>query len=198
MWPVAGLNRFSVLWDIIHGLDMGPTMHVNGNVLYDLTANTNLGANKQSRLQWAFARIRQAYNDLGIENYLDALTLSMFTDPDSPGTVFIVRKVKANTSRYVLAALLEVLKHPHTYEPGEYAACKRDAVTDLCRILCQMQQRQVLFARTESANAYQETKNFSGLLQLALRMGPRTQCDALANHHLVPHAQLWCCPSYIP
>ena len=60
IWSTAGLNRFSVLWDIMHGSDMGPTMHFNGNVLYDLTSNTNLGANRISRLQWVFVRKRQA------------------------------------------------------------------------------------------------------------------------------------------
>ena len=36
VWTIPGLNRWSVGWDVLHGLDLGPTLHVLGNALEDL------------------------------------------------------------------------------------------------------------------------------------------------------------------
>ena len=36
VWTIPGLNRWSVGWDVLHGLDLGPTLHVLGNSLEDL------------------------------------------------------------------------------------------------------------------------------------------------------------------
>ena len=40
LWSIPGLNVYSVGWDMLHGLDLGPCAHVIGNVLDDLSLST--------------------------------------------------------------------------------------------------------------------------------------------------------------
>ena len=42
VWTIPGLCRWSVGWDVLHGLDLGPTLHVLGNVLEDLVKVTGI------------------------------------------------------------------------------------------------------------------------------------------------------------
>ena len=51
IWTLPGVSRYSVLWDALHGLDLGPTGHVNGNCTMDLLDNPALGPNRDRCLQ---------------------------------------------------------------------------------------------------------------------------------------------------
>ena len=48
IWTLPGMTRFRVLWDSLLGLDLGPTGHVNGNILLDLLELPALGATETS------------------------------------------------------------------------------------------------------------------------------------------------------
>ena len=57
----------------------------------------------------------------------------MFTDPDATGSVFPKLKCKGNESRYVLLALLGVLRDPLVVEETPYAQSRLACVLYLCR-----------------------------------------------------------------
>ena len=46
LWDIPGLNLFSISWDILHGLDLGASLHVNANILDDLIHVRSLGNNQ--------------------------------------------------------------------------------------------------------------------------------------------------------
>ena len=48
IWNIAGLTLFSVQWDMLHGLDLGPALHVNGNLLEDMVHWKVFGRNQDS------------------------------------------------------------------------------------------------------------------------------------------------------
>ena len=135
VWSIPGVNRFSVLWDTLHGLDLGPTAHVNGNVLLELTQDARIpGGSMRERLGWVWHKILEAYPRLGVQNRLDNLSMSMFTDPDSTGSVFPKLKCKANEARHVLPCLLEVLHDDLLFPPRDnHERCRLAAVTELSR-----------------------------------------------------------------
>ena len=124
VWDIPGVSVFTVLWDTLHGLDLGPTSYVNGSVLLDLVKDSKLGRDRKTRLSWVWARIQTAYKRLEVDNRLDSLSLSMFTDPDAMGAVFPRLKCKANEGKYFLAALLEVLKNPLIKDESDYGTCR--------------------------------------------------------------------------
>ena len=70
------LTLWGVLWDVMHGLDLGPSQHEAGNILFDFVHDTRLGPNKDAALKEAWVLIDQGYKDLHITNRLDNLTLA--------------------------------------------------------------------------------------------------------------------------
>ena len=46
IWDIPGLSMFSISWDVLHGLDQGPSLHVCGNLLDDLVHLKVLGKNQ--------------------------------------------------------------------------------------------------------------------------------------------------------
>ena len=105
-------------------MDLGPTSYVNGSVLLDLVKDSKLGRDRKTRLSWVWARIQTAYKRLEVDNRLDSLSLSMFTDPDAMGAVFPRLKCKANEGKYFLVALLEVLQDPLLKDQSDYGTCR--------------------------------------------------------------------------
>ena len=49
IWTIPGVTVFCVLWDILHGLDLGPTLHVLGNILADWMLDQRFGVDRGSR-----------------------------------------------------------------------------------------------------------------------------------------------------
>ena len=105
-----GLTHHSALWDVMHGCDLGPCLHVCGNILFDLTRNPNLGDSVDTRMDWVVNHIDVFYGQLGIENRIDSLRLSVFCNPDAPDASFPILKCKANEARHLLPCLLEILR----------------------------------------------------------------------------------------
>ena len=105
-----GLTQDNVLWDGMHGLDLGPSLHVRGNILFDLIRNPNLGDSVDTRMDWVVNHIDVFYGQLDIENRIDSLRLSMFCKPDAPEASFPILHCKANEARHLLPCLLEILR----------------------------------------------------------------------------------------
>ena len=72
-WTYPGAHAFQYLWDIMHGLDLGPTQHVEGNVLQDLVQMPALGPNMQARLSWVTSRIQWCAKQEAGRDHLIAL-----------------------------------------------------------------------------------------------------------------------------
>jgi hypothetical protein len=132
VWEIPGLSVHSVLWDILHGLDLGPTQHVIGNVLLDLVLDDRFGDTMRERLRCVFLKIQRWYKELGIVNQLGNLTISMFSDEKAYGATFPRLHSKANEARHLLPCVLEILKE--TRDQGSiYEGHRLATVVHLCR-----------------------------------------------------------------
>ena len=138
VWTIPGLTIHSILWDILHGLDLGPSQHVIGNCFFDFCQNSLLGTNRAERLAWVWDRLRHFYSAARPPSKLDNLTLRMtMDDPDRPYSAFPKLKAKANESRHILPFLLNILDDPliarHPDADPEYIHNRRATVLYLCR-----------------------------------------------------------------
>ena len=106
LWMVPGLTVFSVGWDILHGLDLGPTLHVIGNCLDDLAQLAAVGRNVDERMQTLWQASQHYYRELGITSRLPSLDLANFRRPQD----FPRFKSKANEARHYLPVLEQLLQ----------------------------------------------------------------------------------------
>ena len=105
IWSIPGVTVLSIGWDILHGLDLGPCLHVAGNILEDFVAMTALGRNAEERVKEVWRRVLEAYSVLGIANKLPHLELNTFRHPaDYPKL-----RAKGNEARWFIVALQKVL-----------------------------------------------------------------------------------------
>ena len=105
LWKTPGLTVWNVAWDILHGLDLGPTIHVIGNILDDLVQLRQLGRNQEDRVKELWTRAKRHYQDLQIQNRLPGLDLGSFKNQaDYPKM-----RCKANEARHFLPVLKQLL-----------------------------------------------------------------------------------------
>ena len=115
----------------MHGLDLGPTQHVIGNVLTDFVNNPNFGANRKERLVAVWSKIQTHYKDSGIQSRKNSLTLKMLINSSKHPQL----KSKANEARHLLPVVLAMLEDPLTaVEEDEYVTNRYSTVFYLCRL----------------------------------------------------------------
>ena len=73
IWLIPGLTLFCVLWDIMHGLDLGVTGLFEASVLVDMITDPRLGRNQEQRLQKCWEIITSCYDTLGIKSKFGAV-----------------------------------------------------------------------------------------------------------------------------
>ena len=76
LWRFPGMSRWCIAWDVLHGLDLGPTLHTLGNVLEEVVALRELGRSDEDRVRFIWSRAQQIYRELAIENRLPKLDLN--------------------------------------------------------------------------------------------------------------------------
>ena len=106
LWSISGVTVLSVGWDILHGLDLGPCLHVAGNVLEDMLLMDELGGNADQRLKEVWRRVQQAYADLGIANRLPVLEISSFRHSGE----YPKLRAKGNQARWFAVVLHKILQ----------------------------------------------------------------------------------------
>ena len=57
LWTIPGVTVWTVGWDILHGLDLGPTQHALGNILEDLVLLRPLGRNMEERIKAVWDKV---------------------------------------------------------------------------------------------------------------------------------------------
>ena len=130
VWDIPGMGLHSVFWDIMHGLDLGPTQHVIGNVLTDFVDNPNFGTNRKERLAAVWSKIQTHYKNMGIASRLNSLTLTMLINSSKHPQL----KSKANQARHLMPVVLAMLEDPLTsVEDADYVANRYSTVFYLCR-----------------------------------------------------------------
>ena len=129
VWKISGLTVLSVGWDILHGLDLGPCLHVAGNVLEDLLELRTLGRTVEDRLKQVWSQCQEVYTELSIPNRLPYLELACFRKPQE----YPKLRAKGNEARHfarVLKRLLEI----NDVGNDEYAMRRKEVVDSLVRL----------------------------------------------------------------
>ena len=140
----------------MHGLDLGPTSHVIGNVFADMVEHPGLGRNQKTRLEWVWAKVQGTYRRLAVDSKLDNLTLNMFLhDGDFPRL-----NCKANETRHVLPRLLDILKDPVVADDSECGRCRFSCVQLLCRFYALCDEPKYFLSRAASADAKKCIEDF--------------------------------------
>ena len=106
LWLLPGLSVWSVAWDILHGCDQGPCLHVLGNILEDFMALPELGGTLEQRLTRVWETSQELYNQAEERNRLPYLALSSFRHPGD----FPRLRAKANEARHYLPIVLQMLQ----------------------------------------------------------------------------------------
>ena len=95
------MTVWSVGWDILHGLDLGPTQHAIGNVLEDLVHLRSLGRSMEDRIKTVWSKCLEIYKDLQIDNRIPHLDLNTFRHADN----FPRLRSKGNEARKFVAVI---------------------------------------------------------------------------------------------
>ena len=124
--PVMAKPSTTVGWDLLHGLDLGPTLHVAANVLEDLCQLPALGRKAEERVGRVWMRAVEVYKELNIPNRLPGLDLGSFRRPgDYPRL-----RAKANEAKHFLEVLATVLMEVDATQSA-YTRHRAQALTSL-------------------------------------------------------------------
>ena len=105
IWQILGVTIFSVGWDILHGLDLGPTQHVLGNCLEDLLRTPAFGNTIPTRLKGYGQELSRSTRTCRFRTGSLILELSNFRHAgDYPRL-----KAKGNESRHFVPVVQQLL-----------------------------------------------------------------------------------------
>ena len=189
VWNVPGVTVLSVGWDILHGLDLGPTQHVLGNCLEDLVQKQELGASAEARVRAIWARAVQIYRELGIENRLPHLELGTFRHAkDYPRL-----RGKGNESRHFLPVVNQLLLEMDQSNT-QYCAKRQEMLNSLLRFYAIVDETG--FFLTEAAAEEGKLmimkflQNYTWLAKRAIQSGQLRWQITIKMHYLVHAAGL--------
>ena len=126
LWTLPGLTRWSVGWDVLHGLDLGPNLLVLGSCLEDLVQIKALGRSMDERCRRLWARAQAVYKEKGIANRLSRLEVSMWRAPGE----YPKLRCKGNEARHFLPVVEQLLAE-HDRSQSEYTATRSKMIKAL-------------------------------------------------------------------
>ena len=145
LWQIPGFSVWSVGWDILHGLDLGPSSHVIGNILDDLVHLGTLGRNMEDRVKAIWSRAQEVYKQQKIQNRLAYLDLNRFRHPGD----FPKMKCKANEARHFLPVLKELLLLDGTH--STYTATRARLLDSLLAFYSLVDSHNLVLSNQEAA-----------------------------------------------
>ena len=113
LWWLPGMSIFSVAWDILHGLDLGPCLHVLGNCLEDLMALKPPRQTSEARVAVIWEAAQEFYRTMGIENRMVHLDVKSFRHgPEEYPRL----RAKGNEARHFLPVMERLLQR---FDPAD-------------------------------------------------------------------------------
>ena len=188
IWKIPGVSELSVGWDCLHGLDLGPCLHVAGNVLEDLLELRGLGRNADERMARIWAKCQDLYRELAISNRLPHLDISSFRRPSDYPRL----RAKGNEAKHFAKVLKGLLKE---FDPSTspYARQRQQVVHSLVR-LYEILDHPDLFLTSALAKEGNQViseflKAYTWLANDALQAG-RLRWQVTIKFHFLAHAAL--------
>lgn len=197
IWSIPGLHEMCTMLDVLHVVDLGVATHVVGNVLHTIIYEQLCAGPPRLRAltpQEALGRlwtdIQQIYQELGTQNRLHNLKLSMFTDARAPFAAFpCLTSVKAADTRHLVPVVHELCKR---YVTGEERTQHRllcaKRLTHFYEVL--HMHEGVFLPREASALLFEHTKillvHYSWLASDACARG-KLNWSIVPKHHFMWH-----------
>ena len=197
VWTIPGMSRWAVSWDILHGLDLGPTLHVLGNVLEDLVSLRTLGRSAEQRLKTLWGRAQEIYREEAISSRVPHLQLSSWrVQGDYPKL-----RCKGNEARHLVPVVLKLVEE---YDPSmsEYAMTRKEMLTSLIAFYTTLDTKNFFFTPEQAAAGKMQgltfLKNYVWLAHYARQAG-HLRWQVTVKFHYVAHAcelLKWANPKY--
>ena len=186
LWTVPGLSVHSIGWDVLHGMDLGPSLHVAANILEDLLQNAALGRGAEERLATLWDRIVVLYREMGIHNRLHRLELTAFRRPGEYPRL----RAKGNECRHLIPVLQRLLQE-YGQDGSEYSKIRDGMVGALVRFYEILDSKELFLSGVLVAEGQLTLRNFlQGYTWLAYRAIQRGQLrwQVTIKFHYVAHA----------
>ena len=126
IFSLPGVNIFTVQQDTLHVVDKGVSLHVLGNVLFQIIQDEPLvleAGNLQARVDFTWFMIQKEYDLLGTHHRsrIPTLTMSMLGDSEarSPTSYPCLSSVKAAHVKHLVRAVLALLVRFNRESPLE-------------------------------------------------------------------------------
>ena len=186
VWTIPGLNIWSVGWDVLHGLDLGPTLHVLGNGLEDLVQCRQLGRTLDERVKKIWAQAQDYYHSMGIKSRISRLDLNSWRHAGS----FPKMRAKAHEARSFLP-VLQALLDKHCAGVDAYATTRAQMLTCLLEFYAVLSSKEQ-FLTPEAANrgrrmGLEFLRHYSWLSHTSLQQG-LLRWQMTMKFHYMAHA----------
>ena len=187
LWMVPGLSIFSVGWDILHGCDVGPCLHVLGNCLEDLMELKGLGRNEDARLAAIWEAAQEIYKDQGIQNRLAHLDTNSFRHGSGE---FPRLRAKGNEARHFLP-VVEALLARFDGGSSPYHRVRARMIASLLNFYNIVETPRLLLSQEEAHNGkmhiMQFLKDYSWLSSHSMHQG-KVRWQLTIKFHYLAHA----------
>ena len=189
IWKLPGVTVLSVGWDILHGLDLGPTQHVLGNCLEDLVQCGDLGRTAEERIKVVWSRSLEIYKELHIANRLPNLELNTFRTAGN----FPRLRGKGNESRHYLKVMQQLLVE---FQPvaTPYIERRNAMVANLLRFYAIVEEKGFFLSPEEAEEGERMVQsflqNYTWLAKRALNQGELRWQVTIKMHYLAHAAEM--------
>eukprot|EP00971_Amphidinium_carterae_P351522 6492152-Amphidinium_carterae.1 len=185
-----GLGIANVAWDILHGLDLGPTLHLAGNILQDLVENEFWGSNQDARIGALWQRVDAIYKEHKIKSRLPHLDLNSFQHTGH----YPKLRAKANQARHFVPVLLQLLQETPAMGSGEYVKHRLLCTQALISLYQVFESAGLLLSNGEAATATKYGNEFlfhyNWLAVGSMRAG-RLRWQVTIKFHYLAHMETW-------
>ena len=187
IWMVPGLSIFSIGWDLLHGCDVGPCLHVLGNCLEDLMEIHTLGRNDAARVGAVWEAAQQLYRAMGIQNRLAHLDLNSWRHGSDQ---FPRLRAKGNEAKHFLPVMDALLQR---FDPGQtlYHRVRTRMVASLLAFYSIVDLPKLLLTPEEARAGHtaimQFLRDYSWLSSNAMRQG-KLRWQLTIKFHYMAHA----------
>ena len=186
IWQLPGMSVFSVSWDVLHGLDLGPTQHVIGNCLEDLMQLKLPGQSQSMWLGVIWETAQQLYKEAGIANRLAYLDINRFRH----GGEYPRLRAKGNESRHFLP-VLQALMQKYDKVDSPYTRARNRMLVSLIQFYQVLDTPNPLLSQQQAeegkTHLLQWLKDYSWLSAQALEQG-QLRWQITVKFHYVAHA----------
>ena len=120
LFQVPGISASTVMFDMMHVMDLGITGHVTANCLFTLCF-LEMDGTRPENFGRLWIRLQEIMADLGLEDQPTHLNLGQICDPKSPWSTYpSLSGVKAAESKALLKAMALLVKEMEADDRGKH------------------------------------------------------------------------------